>query len=198
MNAAQILALCILAVFYLAYFTKVLLQRRAGIKTDQIGKGDKPTGVLIVESLMKIATYAVVMFEIVSIVWNFGGKIGVWRFVGLGIAALGVAVFLAAMVTMRDSWRAGIPATDKTALVTHGIYRVSRNPAFLGFDLMYLGLLLAFFHYLHLIFVLFAVIMLHLQILQEETFLCKAFGAPYADYRRRVGRYFLFDGRTSK
>lgn len=43
---------------------------------------------------------------------------------------------------MRDSWRAGISETDKTELVTEGIYQISRNPAFLGFDLLYIGILL--------------------------------------------------------
>ena len=43
---------------------------------------------------------------------------------------------------MRDSWRAGIFETDKTKLVTEGIYQISRNPAFLGFDLLIIGTLL--------------------------------------------------------
>ena len=43
---------------------------------------------------------------------------------------------------MRDFWRAGISETDKTELVTEGIYQISRNPAFLGFDLLYIGILL--------------------------------------------------------
>ena len=45
---------------------------------------------------------------------------------------------------MRDSWRAGIPERDGTELVTGGLYAFSRNPAFLGFDLMYLGVFLLF------------------------------------------------------
>ena len=43
---------------------------------------------------------------------------------------------------MRDSWRAGISETDKTELVTEGIYQISRNPAFLRFDLLHIGILL--------------------------------------------------------
>ncbi len=69
---------------------------------------------------------------------------------------------------MKDSWRAGIPDKDKTELVTTGIYRFSRNPAFLGFDLMYIGVLLLYGNLLTLGFSLFAMMMLHLQILQEE------------------------------
>ena len=43
---------------------------------------------------------------------------------------------------MRDSWRAGISETYKTELVTEGIYQISRNPVFLGFELLYIGILL--------------------------------------------------------
>lgn len=54
---------------------------------------------------------------------------------------------------------------------------------------MYLGLLAAFFNYLHLIFVLYVMATLHLQILQEEKFLTETFGEKYADYQKHTGRY---------
>lgn len=80
-------------------------------------------------------------------------------------------------------------AKGKTELVTTGIYRFSRNPAFLGFDLMYIGVLLLYGNLLTLGFSLFAMMMLHLQILQEERFLASTFGEPYREYCRRVFRY---------
>ena len=164
MKPIQITAIAVLTVFYIAYFTKMILQRRKGVKTDQIGKGNKPRKLLVIEILMKIATYSIVAVEVISIIWNFRMWKSSYSWIGIGVAALGVLVFIVAMATMGDSWRAGIPEKDKTELVTTGIYRISRNPAFLGFDLMYLGVLIAFFNYLHLIFVLYAALMLHLQI----------------------------------
>ena len=59
------------------------------------------------------------------------------RICGLVLMAAGTAVFIAAFRTLKDSWRAGIDEGQKTELVTDGVYRVSRNPAFLGFDLPY-------------------------------------------------------------
>ncbi len=138
------------------------------------------------------------VIEAVSIIWNFRIWKSSYTWIGIGVAALGVLVFIAAAATMRDSWRAGIPEKDKTELVTTGIYRISRNPAFLGFDLLYLGLLLAFFNYLHLLFALCAVVMLHLQILQEEKFLTETFGEKYTEYKKHTGRYLLFDRPCSK
>ena len=90
---------------------------------------------------------------------------------------------------MRDSWRAGIPERDSTKLVTTGIYAYSRNPAFLGFDLQYIGVLLLYCNALTLAFTAFAIIMLHLQILQEERYMAATFGEEYAAYRRAVRRY---------
>lgn len=62
------------------------------------------------------------------------------------IGMLGDLIFLTSVLCMKDSWRAGIPDKDRTELVTSGIYRYSRNPAFLGFDFMYAGLLLMYYH----------------------------------------------------
>lgn len=191
MTKIQVAALAVLGAFYIAYFTKMLLQRRRGIQTDQISKGGKPKRVLCIECWMKIATFAIVPVEAASILWN----LRMWeqtalRWIGIGMGFAGVLVFITAMAAMGDNWRAGIPAKDKTELVTTGIYRFSRNPAFLGFDLVYVGLLLAFFNPIHLIFALFAAGMLHLQILQEEAFLMETFGKDYLEYKGKTGRYF--------
>ncbi len=198
MKPIQTAALIVMAIFYLAYYAKMFLQHRKGVQTDQIGRGRKPRKTLVIEILMKIAACFIAAVEVISILYDFRMWKSPFSRMGVGLAALGVLVFIAAMATMRDSWRAGIPAEDETRLVTAGIYRISRNPAFLGFDLMYLGLLMAFFNYLHLIFVLYAVIMLHLQILQEEKFLTDTFGEEYTEYKMHTGRYLIFDRPCSK
>lgn len=192
----KIIALILMAVFYAAYLWKKLAQKRQGISTNQIGKGDKPKNVLRIERLMGIATIAIVPVEIVSIItypcpyliypiyWS-----ETLRWFGLVLTTLGVIFFITAMITMSDSWRAGIPYKDKTSLIQSGIYRISRNPAFVGFDLMYIGLFIAFPNIAHLLFALFSVVMLHLQILQEEEFCHKTFGKEYEQYRKKVRRY---------
>ena len=117
------------------------------------------------------------------------------RILGAFIGVLGVLLFALAVWTMRDSWRAGIPESDKTEIVTFGIYSYNRNPAFLGFYLMYIGILLMFFHLILLLFSIFAIIMLHIQVLQEEMYLSDVFGEQYLDYKSKVHRYI---GSTNK
>lgn len=102
---------------------------------------------------------------------------------------------ISSVLTMRDSWRAGVSETDKTELVASGIYQISRNPAFLGFDFVYIGILLMFFNWGLFVASAFAVLMFHLQIVNvEEDFLMVAFGNEYMEYKKKVNRYI---GRKS-
>ena len=187
------LALLVLAVFYGIYFGKMLVQQRHGIRTHQIGRR-KEKELHTVETLMSIATLGAPIAQLMSVALGWNHLPAGARFTGFCIGMLGDAVFLLSVLCMKDSWRAGIPDRDKTELVTTGIYRYSRNPAFLGFDLMYIGVLLMYGNLLTLGFSVFAMVMLHLQILQEERYLVNTFGAPYLEYCRHVFRYL---GRKS-
>lgn len=84
-----------------------------------------------------------------------------------------------------------ISMNDKTKLITNGIYKISRNPAFLGFDLMYIGIALLYSNPFTIIFSLFAITMLHLQILKEEKYLEKSFKNEYISYKNKTNRYLV-------
>ena len=187
------LALIVLAVFYGIYFGKMLVQKRQGIQTHQIGRR-KEKGLHTVETLMSVATLGAPIAQLMSIALGWTHLPAGARFTGFLIGMLGDGIFLLSILCMKDSWRAGIPDKDKTELVTAGIYKFSRNPAFLGFDFMYVGVLLMYGNLLTLGFSLFAMVMLHLQILQEERFLEHAFGSAYIEYKKQVFRYL---GRKS-
>ena len=182
-------ALLVLAVFYGIYFAKVLAQKHRGIQTRQIGRR-KEKSIHTVEVLMSIATLGAPMAQLMSIAFGWNHLPANARFTGFLIGLLGDGIFLLSVLCMKDSWRAGIPDKDKTELVTTGIYRYSRNPAFFGFDLMYVGVLLLYGNLLTLSLSAFAIVMLHLQILQEERYLVNTFGAPYQEYCRHVFRYW--------
>jgi len=185
----QIIALIILLIFYGCYFGKMISQKKRGIKTDQIGKG-KTGFVKVVELTMKVATIAVPIVEVISIGFSTTCLPVYARIFGVVLALIGDAVFICSILTMRDSWRAGVAEEDKTELVTSGIYKISRNPAFLGFDLVYIGILLMFFNWGLFVVSVFAIMMFHLQIVNvEEDFLIKTFGEDYLAYRKKINRY---------
>lgn len=184
----KLMAIFILAVFYAIYFGKMIIQKKKGITTHQIGKR-KEKRLHTVETLMSVATFSVVIIQLLSIFFDWNIMPSGARFTGFCIAGIGDIFFLISVTYMKDSWRAGIPEKDKTKLVTDGIYKFSRNPAFVGFDFMYIGILLMFFNIGTLLFSLFSIVMLHLQILQEEKYMAKTFGEEYLEYKKKVFRY---------
>ena len=185
----KILGLAILIIFYGIYIGKMILQRRKGIQTDQIAKGKQKNKVFYTELVMKIATYSVVAVEVISIMVVSSSLPKIVVLIGTVLGFAGDILFAVSVVTMKDSWRAGIAENDKTEIITKGVYGMSRNPAFLAFDCVYIGLLLMYFNVVLLIFSVFAMIMLHLQILQGEQHLAKVFGDDYIHYKDRVCRY---------
>lgn len=185
----QITGMGILLLFYGCYIAKAARQRGRGIRTDQTGKG-KTGSAKAIELTMKAAAYMALAAEAVSIALNTGSFPIAVRIAGAFIGVVGTAVFIVSVLTMQDSWRAGVSKTEETKLVTGGIYQLSRNPAFLGFDLVYIGIAVMFFNWVLLLASIFAAAMLHLQIVNvEERFLAEAFGEEYLKYSGKVRRY---------
>ena len=176
----KIVTISLMAVFYICYFAKLISQKKQGIKTDQLGKG-KEGFVKFIEVALKIITYLLTVIQIISIVLQFTGVV---------ITMFGVLAFIVSVTQMKENWRAGVQKEEKTSLVTTGIYSISRNPAFLGFDLMYIGILFSFFNWFLCFATGFAVVFFHLQIVNvEEDFLIEAFGNEYLQYKSKVCRY---------
>lgn len=191
----KIVTLSLMAIFYICYLAKMVSQRKKGIKTDQLGKG-KEGFVKFIEITLKVTTYFLPVLQVVSICLYAGTAHIILQIIGNVIAAIGVLIFVLSVVQMKDNWRAGVQREQKTNLVTTGIYSISRNPAFLGFDLMYIGILFSFFNWFLCVATSFAIVLFNLQIVNvEEDFLIEAFGDEYLQYKKKVRRYL---GRKSK
>jgi protein-S-isoprenylcysteine O-methyltransferase Ste14 len=110
---------------------------------------------------------------------------------GYALIALGCAVALAAEYVF---WRAGVntlPTRPTTTIVATGIYRVTRNPMYLGMTLALIGVGLALGSAWFLITTpvcVYAVTKLAIE--REEAYLAAKFGATYLDYKARVRRWF--------
>ena len=195
MGKYQFAALVIIAIFYIAYLVKSLSLTLKGIKVNQLGHGKKTTSTKVVEKVLKVVSFLMVAIQLCSVFSLLPLQIktpAVLQNIGLVLSAIGTIFFITAMLSMGKNWRAGIAPEDSTNFVRHGIYRISRNPAFCGFDLIYLGVLLVFPGIIHAVAVCFTIVMFHFQILEEEKFLLVTFGEEYREYMRKTGRYFLF------
>lgn len=185
----QITAIFILIAFYTFYFAKIIIQKRQSIKTNQMGIGNKPKKVLLIERIMSVATVMTCVVGVLSIFLVKKYPLVELRMIGILVGVMAVVFFALATLTMKANWRVGIPE-EKTSLVTEGIYKWSRNPAFVGFDLLYVSMCLMFFNIPLLLVSIWAAVMLHLQILQEEVHMQNMFGEEYKQYKQQTFRYF--------
>ena len=185
----QVAGIGILLLFYGCYIVKMMAQRKQGIRTDQMGRG-KSGSAKRIELAVKAAAYGAFFAEAVSVALDAVRFAPPVRIAGAIAGGAGAAVFAVSVLTMKDSWRAGVSRTEETTLVTEGVYQISRNPAFLGFDLVYLGIGVMFFNWVLFAASILAAVTLHLQIVHvEEPFLEEAFGEAYAEYQKEVCRY---------
>lgn len=192
MNTYQILSIIILLAFYISYIVKGITLKKHGITSNRLAKGDKPQHVRWLERCLLITTYGMVIVQAVSVydkLLPLFVDISALRIIGLVMAFVGVVFFTLATAVMKDSWRAGIDSTQKTQLIQGGIYQYSRNPAFVGFDLLYIGIALCFPNICNIILSLCGIVFFHMQIVKEEVYLKTTFGKDYIDYMARVNRY---------
>jgi Putative protein-S-isoprenylcysteine methyltransferase len=199
MKAVELTALLILVVFYSSFFIKMILLKRRGINSNLLGRGEKPTRARLIELILMVVTYTGGAIQFVSVFLS--EKFG-WppvplelRVAGLALALAGTAFFISAIIAMKTNWRAGCDKGQNTSLVLSGPYKISRNPAFVGFDLLYLGCALALPNVANLVITVLAVAVFHAQALEEEHFLEAAFGQEYLEYKAKVSRYIGKAGR---
>jgi protein-S-isoprenylcysteine O-methyltransferase Ste14 len=197
----NILSLILFCIFLTAYLFKlVILYKKNHIKGNVLAKGNKLAKIHYTELFVKTttfvwgATWFVFSLAESYIVTLVGEQFDnpVLPLIGVGVVALGCFIFIQAMIAMRTSWRVGIDKTTVTKLITHGIYKFSRNAAFVGFDLMFLGVYLMYPNPLTFIIAILNIAAIHLLILQEEQHLKSVFGDEYVNYCKTTPRYILF------
>jgi protein-S-isoprenylcysteine O-methyltransferase Ste14 len=106
------------------------------------------------------------------------------------LAACGAASILLALRCFGEAGTAPEPWKPTTALATGGIYRLTRNPMYLGMALLLggLGLGLASWGVMAML-PLVLLIVDRFVIQREERYLDVRFGAPYSAYRNEVRRW---------
>ncbi|WP_104062568.1 isoprenylcysteine carboxylmethyltransferase family protein [Arthrobacter sp. 4R501] len=112
------------------------------------------------------------------------------RVTGFGLMAVGSAVNIWALAERRRSEAGAFELERPTTLVTTGPYAVSRNPMYVGWWLIHLGSGVARGSAWVLLTVPAAVLAEHPGVTSEERTLEGLFPAEWADYSRRVARYF--------
>lgn len=110
------------------------------------------------------------------------------RQVALSLLASGILVILLSSFSLGRAVRIGLP-DSKTELKRSGIYKISRNPMYIGLGLVTLSSMLYTLNIFIAIAGIYSILVYHFIILGEERFLAKRFGEEYRTYKKQVPRY---------
>lgn len=109
-------------------------------------------------------------------------------YTGLFLVHAAMIWIVIAQSHMKQSWRIGIDAKNKTALVTNGLFSISRNPVFLGMIISTAGIFLILPNAITFFVAVTSYIIIQIQIRLEEEYLQKMHGTIYTDYKQKVKR----------
>ena len=150
---------------------------------DYIGKSSISVPVLVVGKIAFLACsgfFLVKTFAVDTMLFDsvFTQVMGVVLYVA------GFSMLTVALLQLGKSTAVGLPARE-TELKTHGIYRLTRNPIYLGAFIICAGSCVYSIHLVN--FLLFAIAMaVHIQIIAKvEEFLEKRFGQRWLEYNSK-------------
>lgn len=196
MSVKDTVVLSLFTVYLVLFILKPYFQfKRTGTNPFVLARGKKRPHDALERALMIFFIIAILSVILETWAGKFIPKfyhLSPLEWTGTGVIAAGVLLFIIAMFTMKNSWRIGIDTGKKTRLVKTGIYAYSRNPAFTGMAVIFIGFFLSYPDVLTLFLAFFEMIVIHLHILNEEKNLEKTMGKEYVGYKKKTPRYFLF------
>ena len=142
-----------------------------------------PTHYLLIAILLMIALHFLYpMARIIPVPWIVSGLIPL---------AIGIAINLIADKAFHQANTTVKPFEESASLITEGVFRYTRNPMYLGFVLILIGIALMFGSLSPWIIIpIYAIMMDFIFIRVEEDMLDAKFGPAWFDYKARVRRWF--------
>ena len=139
------------------------------------------------------ALYAVTL--LIGLVLNFVFPVSfLTRSVSLLLAAIAVIsagwISASAFRAMNRAQTAVDPAKPTTAIVSDGVFRLTRNPLYLSLTLLYIGISFIFSALWALLLLLPLLVIVHIGVIKrEEIYLERKFGDEYRQYKAQVRRW---------
>ena len=100
----------------------------------------------------------------------------------------GLILIAVSLFNLGRSTRLGLPQKE-TVLKIKGLYCYSRNPMYVGFNLLTISSMVYTLNIWIILAGIYSIIIYHFIILGEEQFLISRFGGQYEDYLKKVRRY---------
>jgi len=114
-------------------------------------------------------------------------------YIGLVVIILGIIIRLFAILSLKKSFTVDVSVKTNQKIITKGIYKIVRHPAYLGNIISFIGLGLSFNNIASLFIILISVVYAFLyRIKVEEKVLIENFGDEYVSYMKKTKKLFPF------
>lgn len=108
--------------------------------------------------------------------------------IALVLIFISLFFIILSLVNLGKSTRLGLPV-ENTVFKSNGLYSISRNPMYVGFNLLTISAMIYTQHILVICLGVYSLIVYHLIIQGEEKFMEERFGQEYSTYKSKVRRY---------
>lgn len=156
------------------------------------------------DPLLKISVFLTIFCILIAIISTHSeywyqkmGAISFLRFDWIsyvGLYLFGFNVILEWFISgqLKESWRVGVHHDQKTDLIKNGIYAYTRNPYFLSYFIGFVCLFLVRPSVLIIFLIISTIIVFHILVLKEESYLMSIHGKEYEEYKNTTSRYLPF------
>jgi len=138
-----------------------------------------------------VFTVALLVSALLQASWPVGlSDLAMIRYLGVALCVSSIIALLDMVLMFRRHKTSIKPWKPTAQVLSHGPYAFSRNPIYLGFCFLAVGIGLVLNSlWMTLSFIPAAFIVLHTAILKEEKYLENKFGEEYRHYKKRVRRW---------
>ncbi len=109
-------------------------------------------------------------------------------YLSYALLVIAAVLIVSSFLSLGKSTRLGLP-TDQTRLKTGGVYRLSRNPMYVGFHALTLAAIFSTGNPVVLVLGVYSIVVYHFIIAGEERHLLAVFGTAYSQYQASVRKY---------
>lgn len=103
---------------------------------------------------------------------------------------IGIAINILGFLQFKKNKEDVIPWTGSEQMIAEGIYKITRNPMYVGMSAIALGIGIYFASYAMITTAVIASLIIdRFVIIREEAYLETRFGESYANYKKRVRRW---------
>lgn len=183
--------------FFSAFFWRSYrVWKATGVNPFVLGRGDSAHNYIgkVFKIVFVLIAAVVIVYSLSVRVYQYLLPIAWLEHAGLKIAGLFLLAFSAvwtiiAQAQMGESWRIGIDRKHTTALVQKGVFKLSRNPIFLGMIATLAGLFLVMPNGVTLLILALGFVLIQIQVRLEEEHLTTLHRDEYREYQRKVRRW---------